>query len=155
MKIAVPGTILATSLNIGSMLHAGLSQGVTDASVADENRQSSDVSAASEAVSVTDATDEFYTTVQDVPVEIDWDKAAEKRFQSLAFKEAMETLVASEMVELEHLTIARRKHTAPQVSGEEIMEELRQWQRVNRVFEALDRYVQEIGIKRTTFTNRS
>lgn len=155
MKITVPGTILATSLNVGAMINAGLPQGAADASFADETRQSSNVSSASEVVSVADAADEFYTTVQEVPVEIEWDKATEKRFQSLAVKEAVETLTASELVELEQLTIARRKHTAPPVSGKEIMEELRQWQRVNRVFEALDRYVQEIGIKQTTFTNRS
>lgn len=155
MKITVPGTILATSLNVGAMLNSGLTQGAADSSFADETRQNSYVSSASGAVSVNDAANEFYTVIQEIPLEIEWDKATEKRYQSLAIKEALETLTASELVELEQLTIARRKHTATPVSGKEIMEELRQWQSVNRVFEALDRYVQEIGIKRTTFTNRS
>lgn len=155
MKISVPGTILATSLNVGAMMNAGLPQGAADASFADETRQSGDASSASEVVSVMNTVEEFYTSVQEVNVEAEWDKAAEKRFQSLAVKEAMETLTASELLELEQLTIARRKHTAPPLTGKEIMEELRQWQRVNRVFEALNQYVQEIGVRRTTFTNRS
>lgn len=154
MKITVPGTILATSLNVGAMLNAGLPQGAADASFADETRRGGGVSSAPEVISVRDAPDEFYTIVQEVPVEIEWDKAAERRFQSLAVKEALDTLNASELVELEQLTIARRKHTAPTVSVEEIIEELRQWQRVSRVFEALNRYVQEIGLKGNSFTNR-
>lgn len=155
MKITVPGTILATSLNVGAMANAGVPQGSADASYADEAQHSSNISSAPEVVSVSDARDEFYTTVQEVPVEIEWDKAAEKRFQSLAVKEAVDTLTASELVELEQLTIARREHTARPVSADEVLEELRQWQSVNRVFEALKQYVQEIGLKRATFTNRS
>ncbi|MEQ1859737.1 MAG: hypothetical protein ABMA13_07370 [Chthoniobacteraceae bacterium] len=156
MKVNVPGTILATSLNIGAMVNAGLPQGTASGGgYADETKQASNTSSGSEVVSVSDITDEFYSTVQEIPVEMEWDKAAEKRFQSLAVKEALETSTVSERVELEQLTLARRKHTAPAISGDEVLEELRQWQSVNRVFEALNRYVQEIGLPRATFTNRS
>lgn len=154
MKISVPGTILATSLNLGAMVNDRGLQGAVAAKLPEESQRTGDASAAPGLASVIDAPDEFYTTVEDVPVNIEWNKSVEKHFQSLAVKEAMETLSASELVELEQLTIARRKHTAPSVSAKEIIEELRQWQSVNRVFEALDRYVQEIGIRRTTFTNR-
>ncbi len=154
MKISVPGTIIATSLNLGAMVNDRVSQGVVPAKIPEETQRTSDASAAPGMASVIDAPDEFYTTVQEVPVEIEWDKAAEKRFHSLAVKEAMENLGASELVELEQLTIARRKHITPPVSAKEMIEELRQWRSVNRVFEALDQYVQEIGVRRTTFTNR-
>jgi hypothetical protein len=155
MKITVPGTILATSLNVGAMVNDDLPQGAADFEFAGEAQQGGFVSSEPEISSVLDAEDEFYTSVQEVPVEIEWDRAAEKRFQALAIKEAMQTLSRSELVELEQLTIARRKDNASSVGAEEILEELRQWQMVNRVFEALDRYVQEIGIRRTVVTNRS
>ena len=154
MKITVPGTILATSLNLGAMVNDRAPQDAVGARLPEETQRTGDASVATGLTSVIDAPDEFYTTVEEVPLDIEWDRAAEKRFQSLAIKEAMESLRASELVELEQLTIARRKHTAPPVSAKEVIEEFRQWQSVNRVFEALDRYVQEIGIRRTTFTNR-
>lgn len=155
MKTVVPGTILAASLNLSALLNAELPLAAADPSFADETKRSGDISSTPNVVSVTDGADEFYTTVQEVVGEIEWDKGTEKRFQALAVKEALETLNGAELVELEQLTIARRKHTAPSISAEEILDELREWRSVNRVFEALDRYVKEIGIKRTTFTNRS
>lgn len=155
MKITVPGTILATSLNVGALVNAGLPEGTADFKFTGETQQRGHVSSEPEILSVLDAEDEFYTSVQEVSVDIEWDKTAEKRFQTLAIKEAVETLNRSELVELEQLTIARHRHNASSVSADEILEELRQWQMVNRVFEALDRYVQEIGIRRTTVTNRS
>ena len=154
MKVSVPGTILATSINLGAMVNDPAPHGTADAVLPEETQPSDDASVAPGVASVIDAPDEFYTTVEEIPVEIEWDKAAEKRFQSLAIKEATETLTASELVELEQFTIARRKHTTPTISAKEILEELSQWQSVNRVFEALDRYVHEIGIRRNTFTNR-
>jgi hypothetical protein len=155
MKTVVPGTILAASLNLSAFINAELPLAVADPSFADETKRSGDISSSPDVVSVTEGSAEFYTTVQEVVGEIEWDKCAEKRFQALAIKEALETLNGAELVELEQLTIARRKHTAPPTSAEEILDELREWKSVNRVFEALDRYVQEIGIKRNTFTNRS
>ncbi len=154
MKITVPGTILATSLNLGAMVTDKVPQGAVGARLPEETQRTGDASVATGVASVIDAADEFYTVFEEVPVDIDWDKVAEKHFQSLAIKEAIESLSASELVELEQLTIARRKHTAPPVSAKEMFEEFRQWQSVNRVFEALDRYVQEIGLRRTSFTNR-
>jgi hypothetical protein len=154
VKISVSGTILATSLNLGAMVNDGFQQQAVSAVLPGEAQQTGDVSHTPNVASVIHTSDEFYTTVQPVPVGIEWDNRAEKRFQALAVKEATEALSGSEFVELEQLTKVRRKHTAPPVSANELLEELRQWQSISRVFEALARYVEEIGVKRDAVTNR-
>ncbi len=149
MKITFPKTVLATSLNLGAMVAGSHS---TDAASAEPSWPSVEdgQEAASDGQifeSVLDDAEECITLTAQILVEEEWDRAAERRFRELAVREAMGTITVDELLDLENLSSLRRKGTGRKPSGDEILKEMSQWRSMQRVVEALDRYVEEIGLK--------
>jgi hypothetical protein len=70
-----------------------------------------------------------------------WTEAEQKRFQELAVAEAVGSLKAEEVLELEQLTILRRAFHKPR-TGDEVLWEFEQRQRTRELLETLRRYVE-------------
>lgn len=70
-----------------------------------------------------------------------WTDAQQKRFQELAVEEAVGTLSADEMGELEQLTVQRRAFQNPR-TGSEILWEFEQRRRTHDLLNTLRRYVE-------------
>lgn len=150
MKIRLPGAIFATSLNFFGL------------SPKDENQK---IQTAPDTIWISptgEATDPVLSGIASdcpiqsageslsigniIPAERVWDRAAQRRFQELAIKEAVQSITKEEGVELENLSNLRRRETAPHFTAEEMAAELRQWQSMNRAVRALQKYVEEISV---------
>lgn len=150
MKVSVPAKIFATSLNLVSLSPTDQSP---KAAGTDENALIEDSDSDSSAPLSPDGAfaaayegEEYLETRVTVETDIEWDKAAEKRFAELAGREALEEIGVAELIELEHLTVLRRRATAPPATAEQLLAEFRQWRSMNKLVEALQGYLQEVGI---------
>lgn len=88
-----------------------------------------------------------------VPAE--WDNASVALFQDLATREALETITAEELEELNQLTALRRETLASSPRPEEVLAELSQWRSSLKVIQALEEYAAAISRTKRVITNRS
>lgn len=146
MKISIPAIVLATTSQISAL---GLELDTKEESLAtfDLLGESWNSETTTEVEStLTSVVSAAHLPIQQLIGSSDnvWDRAAEQRFHDLAVKEALETIVASELKELEVLSRLRRKETASSVSGDEVLRELKQWRRTLRLLDAFQEYVATI-----------
>ena len=143
MKISIPAAVLATTGHVSSLAPGSDAQEESIATLTQPlaNRESETRAAVENTLFSVTPTERFSIHKKNVPIEIEWDRDAERCFHNLAVKEALAIINNEEFDELERLTRLRRRKTTPVVSGEEVLSELKQWRSTVRLLKAFQEYV--------------